>query len=101
VWTHEGSRIGSDDRQYRRLAAQTAPVAALEEINGKLIIGGPLAPFGRLKSAPQVVPNSRNRVVPSSGNQVVFNRGNWVVPNRGNRASRTRLHSTFINHVLF
>jgi hypothetical protein len=32
-------------------------VLATVEIDGKLIIGGPLAPFGRFQSAPQVVPN--------------------------------------------
>ena len=30
---------------------------ATAEIDGNLIIGGPLAPFGRFQSAPQVVPN--------------------------------------------
>jgi hypothetical protein len=33
------------------------PPVAAEEINGKLIIGGPLAPPGAFESAPQVVPN--------------------------------------------
>jgi len=57
VWTDEGSRIGAGGREYRWTAAATmAPVAA-GEINGNLIIGGPLAPFGRFQSAPQVVPN--------------------------------------------
>jgi len=47
VWTHEGSRIGSGGRGYRRTAAATLPVVTAEEINKNLNIDGPLAPFGR------------------------------------------------------
>src|SRR5258706_243386 len=57
VWTHEGSRMGSRGRGYRRTTAATLPAAAAKEINENLIIGGPLAPPGASKSAPQVVPN--------------------------------------------
>jgi hypothetical protein len=57
VWTDEGSRIDLGGREYRFVAAVTMPPAAGEEINENLIIGGPLAPRGRFKSAPQVVPN--------------------------------------------
>ena len=57
VWTHEGSRSGSHGRGYRWTAADAMPAATAEEINENLIIGGPLAPFGRFQSAPQVVPN--------------------------------------------
>src|ERR1700727_1676171 len=52
VWTHEGSRIGSGGRGYRRTAAATGATAATVQINGNLIIGGPLAPFGRFQTAP-------------------------------------------------
>ena len=57
VWTHEGSRIGSGGRGYRRAAAATMAVVATAEINGNLSIGRPLAPSGAQRSAPQVVPN--------------------------------------------
>jgi len=53
----EGSRIGSGGREYRLAATATAAVAATEEIDGNRATGGPLAPSGRLKSAPQVVLN--------------------------------------------
>ncbi len=57
MWTDEGSGIGVEDREYRPAATATAPVVATKEIDRNRAIGGPLAPFGRLKSAPQVVPN--------------------------------------------
>jgi hypothetical protein len=47
VWTHEGSRIGSGARGYRQTTPSTMAAMAAEEINGNLIIGGPLAPLGR------------------------------------------------------
>jgi hypothetical protein len=47
MWTHEGSRIGSGGRGYRRAAAATLPMVTAEEINGNLNIDRPLAPFGR------------------------------------------------------
>jgi hypothetical protein len=52
VWTHEGSRIGSGGRGYRRTAAATMAALATAEINGNLIIGGSLAPLRALKKRP-------------------------------------------------
>jgi transposase len=59
VWTHEGSRIGSDHREYRAAATAATAVAAPKKITGNTAIGGPLAPFARRKKRPAGGPQLR------------------------------------------